>query len=87
MTGLRRTEGCVNCGGPASPSRGDRAYDASIPDRVRALALDIAHRLRPVCANMPDDEMMSFATSMATVELDHFERAAPRVPHRRRATG
>jgi hypothetical protein len=57
---------------------------AEVPDRVRALALDIAHRLRPVCSNMPDDEMLELSTHMATVELRYFEPAASQ-RHRRRA--
>lgn len=57
-----------------------------VPDRVRALALDIAHRLRPVCANMPDADMLELSTRMAAVELEYFE-PAPTVPRtRRRAT-
>lgn len=47
--------------------------------RIQALALDIAHRLRPVCAHMPDAELLELATRIATVELEYFE-AAP-VPH------
>ena len=55
-----------------------------VSDRVRALALDIAHRLRPVCANMPDADMLELSTRMAAVELEYFEPApAPRT--RRRA--
>jgi hypothetical protein len=53
--------------------------------RIQALALDIAHRLRPVCAHMPDDELLELATRMATVELKYFEAAAVPGPLRRRA--
>jgi hypothetical protein len=65
-----------------SPLR-DRAYDAAIPDRVRALALDIAHRLRPVCASMPDAELLALTTRIAMVELQYFERGMrdPRPMH------
>ncbi len=53
-----------------------------VPDRVRALALDIAHRLRPVCAHMPDEDMLELSTRMAAVELEYFEPAP--VHHARR---
>ena len=53
--------------------------------RIQALALDIAHRLRPVCAHMPDDELLELSTRMATVELKYFEAATVPGPPRRRA--
>jgi hypothetical protein len=56
--------------------------------RIQALALDIAHRLRPVCAHMPDEELLELATRMATVELKYFEAAAaPQPPRLRTANG
>jgi hypothetical protein len=59
-----------------------------VPDRARALALDIAHRLRQVCAFMPDDELLELATRMAMVELKYFESTAvPRPPRRLAARG
>jgi hypothetical protein len=57
-----------------------------IPDRVRALALDIVHRLRPVCAHMPDAELLDLATRIAVVELEHFETATAGRPPRRNVT-
>jgi hypothetical protein len=65
---------CVLCTDEPGPA---------IPDRVRALALDILHRLRPVCANMPDTELLELATRMASVELKYFERTAVCRPPRR----
>ena len=80
--------GCVNCGGVASAtSHRGAAYDASIPDRVRALALDIAHRLRAVCAHMPDDELHVLAMRMARVELKYFEGSATTSTRRQAAIG
>ena len=62
--------------------------EQDVPDRVRALALDIAHRLRPVCANMPDEDMLELSTRMAAVELEYFEPApTPHRPRRRAAHG
>lgn len=58
-----------------------------VPDRVRALALDIAHRLRPVCAHMPDEDMLELSTRMAAVELEYFEPAPAPRPRRRAAHG
>ena len=58
-----------------------------VPDRVRALALDIAHRLRPVCSNMPDEDMLELSTRMAAVELQYFEPAPTPRPRRRAARG
>jgi hypothetical protein len=60
----------------------------SVTLRTQALALDIAHRLRPVCAHMPEDELLELATRMAAVELKYFEASAiPRPPRRRAAHG
>jgi hypothetical protein len=62
---------------------GEEDEEPVIPDRVRALALDILHRIRPVCAHMPDDELLALATRMATVELRHFRNVTERAPARR----
>jgi hypothetical protein len=61
--------------------------EPDVPDRVRALALDIAHRLRPVCANMPDEEMLELSTRMAAVELKYFEPLPTHRPRRRAVHG
>lgn len=79
--------GCVNCGGLAATTRCGSAYDASVPDRVRALALDIAHRLRPVCAHMPHEELSALSMRMALVELKYFESSAPTSLRKRSANG
>ena len=70
--------------------RGDTADEIEpvISNRARALALDILHRIRPVCAHMPDDELLALSTRMALVELRYFERvAAPPQLRRRSANG
>ncbi len=57
-----------------------------ISNRAHALALDIIHRIRPVCAHMPDAELLELATRMAQVELSYFEQAVvPSIPRRRPA--
>jgi len=55
-----------------------------ISNRARALALDILHRIRPVCAHMPDEELLDLSTRMALVELHYFERSAVQPPTARR---
>ena len=90
MSTANRLTVCPQCAAPgeAASDLRESAVVAEIPDRVRALALDILHRLRPVCANMPDEEMLDLATQMAIVELKYFERTAvPRAPRRRAAHG
>jgi hypothetical protein len=65
----------------------NRKLTPDVPDRVRALALDIAHRLRPVCANMPDEDMLELSTRMAAVELEYFEPGPAQRLRRRAAHG
>jgi len=59
--------------------------EAEVSNRARALALDILHRIRPVCAHMPDEELLALSTRMALVELRYFQRATVQTPGRRRA--
>ena len=70
------------------PTHRDPALD-SLPNRTQALALDVAHRLRPVCTHMPDEELLALATRVASVELAYFEQTAvlPPFPRRRAAHG
>lgn len=56
-----------------------------ISNRARALALDILHRVRPVCAHMPDEELLELSTRMALVELHYFEQLGTQPSRRRRA--
>ena len=56
-----------------------------VSNRARALALDILHRIRPVCAHMPDEELLELSTRMALEELRYFEQVAPHPAPRRRA--
>lgn len=61
--------------------------EAAVSNRAHALALDILHRIRPVCAHMPDSELLALSTQMAIVELSYFEQVAvPSTPRRRSAT-
>ncbi|HEX5973313.1 MAG TPA: hypothetical protein VFY85_15365 [Gemmatimonadaceae bacterium] len=56
-----------------------------VSNRARALALDILSRIRPVCAHMPDEELLELSTRMALVELYYFEQVTPHPSPRRRA--
>jgi hypothetical protein len=79
---------CPRCAAPGEAPSDVAATGAAteVSDRIRALALDIMHRLRSVCAHMPDEELLALATEMATVELKYFERTAvPHAPRRRAA--
>jgi len=68
-----------------APSDTPDESEPAISNRAHALALDILHRIRPVCAHMPDEELLDLSTRMALVELRYFERAAPRQVARRRS--
>lgn len=69
----------------AASAQGADETEPAITNRVRALALDILHRIRPVCAHMPDEELLALSTRMAVVELRYFERVATQQSPRRRA--
>ena len=66
----------------ASPGE---SFEPVVSDRAHALALDIVHRIRPVCAHMPDAELLELATRMAIVELSYFEQCAVPSTFRRRS--
>jgi hypothetical protein len=86
MSSSQRLNVCPRCSGPNETVRGDDELDESpVPDRVHALALDIKHRLRAVCAHMPDDELLRLATTVAAAELRHFSPTAARRHPRRSA--
>jgi hypothetical protein len=56
-------------------------------DRLQARTLDIANRLRFVCAHMPSDELLDLAGRMAYVELKYSGGLDPQVQQRRAANG
>lgn len=65
----------------------DETIEPAVSNRARALALDILHRIRPVCAHMPDSELLALSTQMAVVELSYFEQMPlPSTPRRRSAS-
>ena len=87
MTAAHRLHVCPRCAAPgeAPGDARENGVRSQVSDRVRALALDILHRLRPVCAHMPEEELLALATQMATVELKYFEHTTVTRPPRRRA--
>ena len=87
MSSVHRLQVCPRCAAPgeAGSDVAHESLGAAVPDRVHALALDIVHRLRSVCAHMPDEELLGLATEMAAVELRYFEHASLPRPARRRA--
>lgn len=46
----------------------------SLPDLVSARTLDIANRLRFVCAHLDAEDLLALATRMAVVELKYSTR-------------
>ena len=66
------------------PNTAVKELEPAISNRARALALDILSRIRPVCAHMPDAELLALSTKMALVELSYFEQVATSPLRRRR---
>jgi len=52
-------------------------------DRLSARTLDIANRLRFVCAELDPDNLLALATQMAIVELKYLD-GHPELRHERR---
>ena len=48
--------------------------------RVRALAMDIAFRLRPICGHLPEGELVQLATRLALAQQRSSAPAAGRRP-------
>lgn len=44
---------------------------------LKSIRKDIAERLRPMCANMPDEEFEKMVARMALIEWKHFNDATP----------
>ena len=49
----------------------------SPPDNLESLRRDIAERLRPTCAHMPDDEFEKMVARIALIEWKHVNDATP----------
>ena len=44
---------------------------------LESIRRDIAQRLRPACANMPEDEFEKMVARMALIEWKHLNDATP----------
>jgi hypothetical protein len=58
---------------PRKPARGKQNQSRTLESIKR----DIADRLRPTCAAMPEDEFDEMVTRMALIEWKHFNDATP----------
>jgi hypothetical protein len=47
------------------------------PINLESIRRDIAQRLRPACANMPEDEFEKMVARMALIEWKHLNDATP----------
>jgi hypothetical protein len=47
------------------------------PTNLESIRRDIALRLRPSCANMPEDEFEKMVARMALIEWKHLNDATP----------
>jgi len=61
----------INRLSPKDPANDDTAA------RHRELVKNIAKRLRPVCANMPDSEFDAMVQRLADLELKYANRSTP----------
>ena len=57
-----------------SPSTDD---DPLASPRVRALALEIAYRLRPVCGHLPEGELVRLVTRLALAQQGSSKPGGP----------
>jgi hypothetical protein len=74
-------------GGDAAASAHGLTFP-SLPDLVMARTIDIANRLRFVCADLDPDELLALATRMAMVEVKYSsEHPELRAERRMRRTG
>lgn len=64
---------------PASPAPGPDDDPLASP-RIRALALEIAYRLRPVCGHLPEGELVRLVTRLAVAQ--HRANTSAGSPHR-----
>jgi hypothetical protein len=54
----------------ATPLTASPPDDPLSSPRVRALALEIAYRLRPVCGHLPEGELVKLVTRLALAQQD-----------------
>jgi hypothetical protein len=69
--------------GPAAVVGPRVDLDPLASDSVRALALDIAYRLRSVCSHLSEGDLVRLATSMALLEHRYVVSSMATQPTRR----
>jgi hypothetical protein len=47
------------------------------PTKLESIRRDIAERLRPTCANMPEEEFEKMVARMALIEWKHLNDTTP----------
>ena len=47
------------------------------PTNLKSIRRDITERLRPTCANMPEEEFEKMVARMALIEWKHLNDATP----------
>ena len=59
---------------PRSPAVDD---DPLASPRIRALAMEIAYRLRPLCGDLPEGELVRLVTRIALVQQETAKPGRP----------
>jgi len=62
---------------PAQPAPPPDDQDPLASPRIRALALEIAYRLRPVCGHLPEGELVRLVTHLAVAQHQVNASAGP----------
>ncbi|HEX5972798.1 MAG TPA: hypothetical protein VFY85_12785 [Gemmatimonadaceae bacterium] len=65
----------IGISAPAVPPSVDA--DPLASPRIRALALEIAYRLRPVCGHLPEGELVRLVTRLAVAQHQANASAGP----------
>lgn len=64
---------------PSSPAASPDDDDPLASPRIRALALEIAYRLRPVCGHLPEGELVRLVTRLAVAQQQANASAGPTI--------
>ena len=63
----------------SSPAASPEDDDPLASPRIRALALEIAYRLRPVCGHLPEGELVRLVTRLAVAQHQANASAGPTI--------
>lgn len=64
---------------PSAPAACPDDDDPLASPRIRALALEIAYRLRPVCGHLPEGELVRLVTRLAVAQHQANASAGPTI--------